>query len=79
MKSNLIKFEPKSKFPIIMEYIGGELTKGLVIIFTNETSGMVVHSGNSNRKIGEYDTSLVSYNDGRSWKKFEGKIELENS
>lgn len=77
MKIKLIKnnCKQKTELPVIMESNG---QPGLIFLFTGETSGVLLHSGKSYRKAGDYETGLVPYFDEIVWKKYKGKIELKN-
>ena len=67
-------------FPVLMEYVGhGD---GMfVLLFTGNTTGVVVYSKNPNRYVGElyneWEEIYGKYSDSY-WKKFTGTVELSN-
>jgi hypothetical protein len=81
MKST-IEEKPNSdeeiKFPILMEYIPETDNVFIVVSFHKPTCGTVVATRNSARVIGEYSTSFFPAHDRCRWKKFTGKVTLEN-
>ena len=67
----------KSEFPVIMisiddpEYVW-------IILFYDETSGVLLYSNNEEDNIGEFSNIYTPFNDESVWKRFEGEINIKN-
>ena len=66
-----------TEFPVIMisiddpEYVW-------IILFYDETEGVLLHSNNPEDSIGAFSTILIPFDDKSVWRKFEGEISIRN-
>lgn len=66
------KEEDKPKFPVLKKW----KSHGIIVLFFGENDGACVHSGSSDRQLGEMGP-WVNCSD-PAWKDFKGKVILEN-
>ena len=66
-----------TEFPVMMisiddpEYVW-------IILFYDETSGVLLYSNNEEDNIGEFSNIYIPFDDESVWKKFEGEINIRN-
>jgi hypothetical protein len=66
-----------TEFPVIMISID-DPDYLWIILFYDETEGVLLHSNNPEDSIGEFLTTLIPFDDKSVWKKFEGEINIRN-
>ena len=69
---------PKSKYPYLGIDSGYKQGRRVIVLFNAPNSGMVVHVGDSDYKIGKYETDWAETNF-EIFKSYTGKVILENS
>jgi len=52
--------------------------KELIVLFTDETTGIVIASNLSNRPLGSIDSNWAEASDNLTWELFNGVVELSN-
>jgi hypothetical protein len=80
-KMNVGTSTMKPQYPRVMRYIGenfSQTKKELVVLFTDEHTGICIHVNCVCRKLGEYDNNWVLASDRMSWVPFVGSIEFDN-
>ena len=70
-------------FPALYKFVGNGACQGktFIVMFTSCKQGVVVHVDKNytgGRKVGHVDDTLISCEDTDTWKKFTGKITLQN-
>jgi hypothetical protein len=66
-------------FPRIMESVDDARCDGLVVLFTDERKGIVLHPGMSRYGLGDSTSSWVSCLDASNWRPFTGTVTLSNA
>ena len=66
-----------TEFPVIMTSID-DPEYVWIILFYDETSGVLLYSNNQEDNIGEFLNDLIPFDDKSVWKKFEGEINIRN-
>lgn len=69
VNSELIEIEEPPEYPCI-----GRYPDNMLVLFTDECTGTVIHQGYSNHKIGTHK----NYWSCQKWNKFNGKVTLTN-
>jgi hypothetical protein len=81
MKSTAAPCAPKPiAYPILMRYIGPTENSGVfIVLFTSPDTGMVVHSTNSSRPVGDHSHDWVGPRKSPDWwEVYNGSITLSN-
>ncbi len=75
VSDNQSQQEKEIKFPLLMQ----KVLKGTIVLFLNETTGVVVHSDDSS-DIGYYSDNYCLFDDRKHWKPLPNgvKVTLEN-
>lgn len=63
------------KFPKLYEKTSGS---GLVVLFTDYTTGMVINPSASSDPLGDYSKDWLDCTDTKEWKEYDGVVELKN-
>ena len=66
-----------TEFPVIMTSID-DPEYVWIILFYDETSGVLLYSNNQEDSIGEFLATLIPFDDKSVWRKFEGEINIRN-
>ena len=66
-----------TEFPVIMISID-DPDYLWIILFYDETSGVLLYSNNEEHNIGEFSNIYTPFNDESVWKRFEGDINIKN-
>ena len=66
-----------TEFPVIMTSID-DPEYVWIILFYDETSGVLLYSNNQEDSIGEFLATLIPFDDKSVWRKFEGEINIKN-
>ena len=66
-----------TEFPVIMISID-DPDYLWIILFYDETSGVLLYSNNEEDNIGEFSNIYTPFDDKSVWKKFEGEINIKN-
>ena len=66
-----------TEFPVIMISID-DPDYLWIILFYDETSGVLLYSNNEEDNIGEFSNIYIPFDDESVWKKFEGEINIKN-
>lgn len=69
------KTETWPELPCLMERVG---YPRMVVLFFDETYGVVVNQGHSDLEVGSFDKEFLRYTDKNSWRPFTGTITLRN-
>lgn len=66
-----------TEFPVMMISID-DPDSVWIVLFYDETSGVLLHSNDPEDNIGEFTTIYIPFDDESVWKRFEGEINIRN-
>ena len=68
--------EEGMNFPVIMH--ASDEDGYCVVLFTDETSGMVLYSTDPGNEVGEYNDSFTECSNKEVWSEYDGILTIEN-
>ena len=75
MKSTITESPPREiTYPCLMQSL-----KGMIVLFTSETEGTVIHVGEGPHFLGYHCPEWIKANDAHIWTPFTGTLTLSNS